>query len=111
MMITTKIVEVEMNADGGLDEKELGWCELPEVPIEKRAPQPSKDGEPAPNPMIIKIDGERYFVIGHTWDIALVRLFGQRLEPAKLVLIVQKMLPAPAAAIHVPAKPAIIIPN
>jgi hypothetical protein len=65
-MIRTRIVEAYVNSIGQLEERELGWCTLAEVPVEKKRPGA---GEPAPSPLVIKVNGENVFVIGHSWDV------------------------------------------
>ena len=65
-MIRTRIVEAYANSIGKIEERELGWCTLAEVPVEKKRPGA---GEPAVNPLVIKVNGENVFVIGHSWDV------------------------------------------
>lgn len=67
-MIRTLIVEA-VAKDGKIEEVNLGWCEMPEVPVEKKAPQPPEPGKLPPQPPVIKINGQPFFVIGHTWDL------------------------------------------
>ena len=68
-MIKTRIVEAYADNLGKINERELGWCVLPEVPIEKKQPTQPPPGQPLPTPMAIKVNGTNYVIIGHSWDI------------------------------------------
>jgi len=93
-MIKTRIVEVAQ-VNGQTVETELGYTLLAEVPIEKKAPPVPKDGELPPSPLVVRVNGEPFFVIGHTWDMTASREIS-RAEAATLVLIVQKLPSAPS---------------
>lgn len=113
-MIRTRIVEAYADSLGKIAERELGWCLLGEVPVEKKAPTASKPGDPPPSPFAIKVNGDNVFVIGHSWDINtkpiptgdpnLERLtHPENLPDAILVLIVQKIPAAPSSLVRAPA--------
>lgn len=104
-MFKTKIVEARPR-EGQIEEVELGWVNLPEVPIEKRPPQPAEAGKPQPAPMVIKIGGEAFWIIGHTWDLLLTPSTqdGPKVDSeATLVLVVQKVPPMPSGLVRADA--------
>ena len=106
-MIRTHIFEALLLESGKIEEIELGWVNLPEVPVEKRPPQPPKQGEMPPQPMVIKINGANYFIIGHTWDLKISP--DEAGEPmagseATLVLVVQKVPEMPSGLVRAGAE-------
>lgn len=109
-MIRTRIVEAYADSLGKINERELGWCLMGEVPVEKKAPPPP--GPNMPTPMVLKVNGENCFVIGHSWDISTKVIVPANLEAqteasalpdAILVLIVQKIPAAPSGLVRAPA--------
>lgn len=113
-MIRTRVVEAAVDNLGKVTEKEIGWCALAEVPVEKKAPQPVRPGEAPVQPMAIKVNGANYFVIGHSWDISTVTMTigtdakGNLLVPesppeATLILIVQKIEVSTGGIVKAPA--------
>jgi hypothetical protein len=102
-MIRTRIVEAVLKGPGQIEETDLGWTTLPEVPIEKKAPQPPKQGEIPTQPLTIKIDGTAFFIIGHTWDLKLSKPeAGAPMadSEATLVLVVQRVPPMPSGLVR-----------
>ena len=109
-MIRTRIVEAFVNAGGLVDERELGWCLLAEVPVEKRQP---REGEPPAQALVVKVNGANCLVIGHSWDINTKTVAADavldsnvahdQLPDAILVLIVQRIEAKPSTIIKAPA--------
>lgn len=95
-MIETLIIEAHVNNLGKIEERELGWCMMPEVPVEKKPPPQPKPvvfgGEPElpPMPLTVKVNDETYFIIGHSWDIKTSPKLDEA-SPPTLMLIVQKV--------------------
>lgn len=92
-MITTRIVEMFANNIGGIEEKVLGWTQLPSLPVEPKPVNRARAGEEPPQPMVVKVNGANHFVIGHSWDIETSGTPGQ--GESVLILIVQKVAVAP----------------
>ena len=114
-MIRTRIVEARAGKIAGhIEEVELGWCLLAEVPVEKKQPAPPMPGMPPPTPLVCKVNGRNCFIIGHSWDIetkAIGTLGGDLEEITKayglpdaiLILIVQEIPVAPSGLVKAPA--------
>lgn len=103
-MFTTKVIEAR-NVEGRIEEIELGWCLLPEVPVEKRPPV-QRPGEPPVQPLLIKIAGEAFWIIGHTWDIVLTPSTenGPKADSqSTLILVVQKVPAMPSGLVRADA--------
>lgn len=100
-MIRTRVVEAVMGPTK-VEEVELGWCLMAEVPVEKKTPQAPLPGQPPPMPMAIKVNGTNYFVIGHSWEIKTSDTVVSA-HDATLVLIVQKIDMSPSGLVKAPA--------
>ena len=103
-MFNTKIVEARV-VNGQIEEVDLGWCQLPEVPVEKRPPV-QRQGEPPIQPLVIKINGQPFFVIGHTWDLTLssAESNGPKADAqSNLILVVQAVPPMPSNLVRADA--------
>lgn len=104
-MIRTRIVEVFADPTfGRIQERDLGWCLMPEVPIEKKQPPAPMPGKPGPPPFALKVNEVNYFVVGHSWDVTTAAtLVEAKALDAVLVLIVQKVPVAPSGLVTAPA--------
>ena len=112
-MIRTRIVEARAGKIAGhIEEIELGWCLLAEVPVEKKQPAPPMPGMPPPAPLVCKVNGRNCFIIGHSWDIETKPIAAGNLEAqteasalpdAILILIVQEIPVAPSGLVKAPA--------
>jgi hypothetical protein len=89
-MVKTRVVEVVPQSDNlPPKEVELGFCELPEPLMERKVPVPDKSGQ-MPPPIMVTVGGERFFVIGYTYDITVSTTLDDA-PTATYVLIVQKV--------------------
>lgn len=105
-MIRTQIVEVSANGDETV-ETTLGYTTLPEVPIEKKAPVAAKDGETPPQPLVIRVNGDGFWIVGHSWDVSTSADLNA-VAAATLVLIVQR-IPVKSSIIQPTPKPTLVI--
>lgn len=97
----TRVVEIIPNPDGsGLHtENQLGYADLPVPPINAPPPVPGP-GERGPQPILISIDNDRFYVIGYSYDITTGA--EDNPPPADYVLIVQRV-PKPSQILRVGA--------
>lgn len=101
-MIRTHIFEAILGEGNRIEEKPLGWVNMPTVPVEKRPPV-ARPGEPPIQPMIVKINSVNYFIIGHTWDITISpedKNSPMADSDATLVLVVQKVPEMPSGLVR-----------
>lgn len=102
-MIKTRFVEVRA-VEGQMQEIDIGWATLPEVPVEKKSPV-AAPGQQTP-PLVIKIGGNPFFIIGHTWDLTLTPSTenGPKADSETvLVLVVQAVPPMPSGLVRADA--------
>lgn len=88
-MIKTRIIELVVTpGDPTPTERPRGYCMLGEPIMERKVPEPNPNGK-MPVPMLIQIEGKRYYVIGFSWDITTVSESEDNPPPAIYILIVQ----------------------
>ena len=95
-MIKTHVFEIYADFDGKVNERDLGWCMMPEIPIDKKVPQ---ENDPPAVPRFIKINGERYGIAGFSFELQLSQdanayIPGEvrNIPTADLILFVQKVV-------------------
>ena len=91
-MIKTHVFEIYADFDGKVNERDLGWCMMPEIPIDKKVPQ---ENDPPAVPRFIKINGERYGIAGFSFELQLVppdAVNVRNIPTADLILFVQKVV-------------------
>lgn len=102
-MFKTQIIEVTFHPDHA-DEQVIGYCIMGQVKV------PHKDADDDTPPDAIKVNGERYFILGQSWD---VRTSALHTDAAKYnavqVLIVRAFPKAASPIIQDAPKPKIIL--
>jgi hypothetical protein len=106
-VIRTRVIEVKVGSLGKIEETELGWCLMAEVPVEKKPPSHRPMGQPPATPLSVRVNDTPYFVVGHSWELTTrasatlpdkARPDGTRAPPAAgllpdavLILLVQRI--------------------
>ena len=108
-MVRVNFIELVNGADG-MREESRGWADMPECPVPATPPAPRSDGQVEIAGPPLRVNGKRYGVIGHAWDVvALPVESGVGNSRAVLVLMLLSLEAAVSGVEQIKSK--LILPN
>ena len=108
-MVRVNFIEL-VNGPNGVVEENRGWADMPECPVPAVPPAPRSDGQVELVGPPIRVNGKRYGVIGHAWDVVALPVESELGKSRAVLVLMLLSLEAAVSGVE-QIKSKLILPN